>query len=129
MKLSKIEKEKALKLFRKKYKNGGFWYDEQLGKFFVYFTEEGKCYKYNCSNTLQLLKKLKIVDGNVVYKKDYKLLLDEIKRVKEHLQEFKTLPDTSFWFTFTSRPDLIKEYKQRLAKLENDLKNVVVLDV
>ena len=129
MKKSKIETEKGIKLFQKKYPTGGYWFDEEQGRFNVYFKEGGKVYGYRATNTLQLIRKLKIVNENVMYNKDYKQLQNSIEKQKKSIIEIKTEPDDSFIFLFSNRNDCLKEAMQKLQKMENDLANAVVLDI
>ena len=91
MKSSKIEQEKALSLIRKKYPKAEFWYSEDDGKYNIaFYGANSRTYSYSCVNTLHFLKRLNIVDDNIVYKKDFNAYKRSIERIKNNLAELKS---------------------------------------
>ena len=127
MKSSKIEQEKALSLIRKKYPKAEFWYSEDDGKYNIaFYGANSRTYSYSCVNTLHFLKRLNIVDDNVVYKKDFNAYKRSIERIKNSLAELKSGKCNVF---FETRDEAIQRKEQELIEKQKYLDSLVILDI
>lgn len=127
MKVSKIENEKAINLIRKVYPKADFWYDEDNSRFCIAFGGENtKVYSYCCINTLHFLKRIHIVDDNVMYKKDYNNYLKDLEKQKKELFE---LENGRGIFFFMTREQAIDKQKKEIERIENIVNSSIVLDI
>lgn len=127
MKSSKIEQEKALSLIRKKYPKAEFWYSEDDGKYNIaFYGANSRTYSYSCVNTLHFLKRLKIVNDNVVYKKDFNARKKKIEHLKERLILLKSGEEHVF---FETVEDAIIRIQKEIEKEQEHLDKLIILDI
>lgn len=130
MKMSKIEKIKALELIRKKYPKADFWYSEESKKFNIAFNGEGsKVYSYRCYNTLDFLKRIKVVEEKVVYLKDYEIIKENIKHLKRYIFELENKDEEDFIFLFDTKESMIKDKKEELEKMQKSFESLMILNI
>ena len=127
MKVSKIEQEKAINLIRKKYPKADFWYNEEEGTYNIAFEgNDSKVYSYRCANTLQFLKRLKVVESNVMYKKDYNYYVKALEKQKQEILNLKNGTGVFFLMTLNEAIELAEKEKNRL---QNIIDNSIILDI
>lgn len=127
MKSSKIEQEKALELIRKKYPKAEFWYSEDDGKYNIaFYGANSRTYSYSCINTLHFLQRLKIVNDNVVYKKDFNARKKKIEHLKERLILLKSGEELVF---FETVEDAIIRIQKEIEKEQEHLDKLIILDI
>ena len=127
MKMSKIEQEKAMNLIKEKYPEANFWYNEEEKTYNIAFNgSNSKVYSYKCMNTLQFLKRLKIVDNNVMYAKDYNYYLKALQKQEQKILNLKNGTETFYLMTIDEAIQLAIQEKNRLQNIVN---NSIVLDI
>lgn len=126
MKSSIIKQDKALELIRQKYPTAEYWYNEIEQTYNIAFEAEGKVYSYRCFNTLEFLKRIKILDENTIYKKDYDLYIKSINKTKQYIEDIKN--DKAIYFLMT-KENALYEAKKELKRLQNIINKCKVLDI
>ena len=109
MKSSIIKQDKALELIRQKYPTAEYWYNEIEQTYNIAFEAEGKVYSYRCFNTLEFLKRIKILDENTIYKKDYDSYIKSINKTKQYIEDIKN--DKAIYFLMTKENALYEAKK------------------
>lgn len=126
MKTSKIEKEKALNIIRSKYPKADFWIDEERQTYNIAFEAEGKVYSYRCFNTLEFLKRIKILDENTIYKKDY----DSYKKdYDKTLNKLNNIKEDKEEYYFMTKEEAIQITEKELIRLKSILDKAIILDI
>jgi hypothetical protein len=126
MKTSKIEKEKALNIIRSKYPKTDFWIDEEKQTYNIAFEAEGKVYSYRCFNTLEFLKRIKILDENTIYKKDY----DSYKKdYDKTLNKLNNIKEDKEEYYFMTKEEAIQITEKELIRLKSILDKAIILDI
>lgn len=126
MKSSIIKQDKALELIRQKYPTAEYWYNEIEQTYNIAFEAEGKVYSYRCFNTLEFLKRIKILDENTIYKKDYDSYIKSINKTKQYIEDIKN--DKAIYFLMT-KENALYEAKKELKRLQNIINKCKVLDI
>lgn len=126
MKSSIIKQDKALELIRQKYPTAEYWYNEIEQTYNIAFEAEGKVYSYRCFNTLEFLKRIKILDENTIYKKDYDSYIKSINKTKQYIEDIKN--DKAIYFLMTKEKALYEAEKE-LKRLQNIINKCKVLDI
>lgn len=126
MKTSKIEKEKALNIITSKYPKADFWIDEERQTYNIAFEAEGKVYSYRCFNTLEFLKRIKILDENTIYKKDY----DSYKKdYDKTLNKLNNIKEDKEEYYFMTKEEAIQITEKELIRLKSILDKAIILDI
>lgn len=126
MKSSIIKQDKALELIRQKYPTAEYWYNEIEQTYNIAFEAEGKVYSYRCFNTLEFLKRIKILDENTIYKKDYDSYIKSINKTKQYIEDIKN--DKVIYFLMT-KENALYEAEKELKRLQNIINKCKVLDI
>lgn len=126
MKSSIIKQDKALELIRQKYPTAEYWYNEIEQTYNIAFEAEGKVYSYRCFNTLEFLKRIKILDENTIYKKDYDSYIKSINKTKQYIEDIKN--DKAIYFLMT-KENALYEAEKELKRLQNIINKCKVLDI
>lgn len=126
MKSSIIKQDKALELIRQKYPTAKYWYNEIEQTYNIAFEAKGKVYSYRCFNTLEFLKRIKILDENTIYKKDYDSYIKSINKTKQYIEDIKN--DKAIYFLMT-KENALYEAEKELKRLQNIINKCKVLDI
>lgn len=127
MKTSKIEKEKALNIIRSKYPKADFWIDEEKQTYNIAFEgPDSKVYSYRCFNTLCFLQRLKLIDENVMYKKDYNSYKKDYDKTLNKLNNIKEDKEEYYFMT---KEEAIQITEKELIRLKSILDKAIILDI
>jgi hypothetical protein len=126
MKSSIIKQDKALELIRQKYPTAEYWYNEIEQTYNIAFEAQGKVYSYRCFNTLEFLKRIKILDENIIYKKDYDSYIKSINKTKQYIEDIKN--NKAIYFLIT-KENALYEAEKELKRLQNIINKCKVLDI
>ena len=126
MKSSIIKQVKALELIRQKYPTAEYWYNEIEQTYNIAFEAEGKVYSYRCFNTLEFLKRIKILDENTIYKKDY----DSYKKdYDKTLNKLNNIKEDKEEYYFMTKEEAIQITEKELIRLKSILDKAIILDI
>ena len=86
----------------------------------------GKVYSYKAYNTLCFLQRIKVIDGDVMYKKDYDNYVKSLNKTK---QKLKDLEEGKFEYYLMSKEQVFESIKQKIQRLTNIIETSKILDI
>jgi hypothetical protein len=108
--MNKMSFKKLKELFLKKYPNGAIFQDSNyVTCMAVVFNKNQRVYHYSYNNYLDLAKRLKLIDDNVLYKRSIKSLQKMIEREEKRLEDVINDRDTFYLFTKEEEIESIKK--------------------
>lgn len=126
MKTSIITQNKALELIREKYPTANYWFNENEQTYNIAYMKGGKVYSYKVYNTLCFLKRIKVIDEDVMYKKDYDNYVKSLNKAK---QKLKDLEEGKFEYYLMSKEQVFESIKQKIQRLTNIIETSKILDI
>lgn len=126
MKRSIITQNKALELIREKYPTANYWFNENEQTYNIAYMKGGKVYSYKAYNTLCFLQRIKVINENVMYKKDYDNYVKSLNKAK---QKLKDLEEGRLEYYLMSKEQIFESIKQEIQRLTNIIETSKILDI
>ena len=108
-------------------KHGNVFFDEEKQTYNIAFEgPDSKVYSYRCFNTLCFLQRLKLIDENVMYKKDY----DSYKKgYDKTLNKLNNIKEDKEEYYFMTKEEAIQITEKELIRLKSILDKAIILDI
>lgn len=114
--MNKMSFEKLKELFLSKYENGAIFKDtEYTTCMAVAYNKKQKVYHYSYNNYLELAKRLKLIENNVVYERTLNSIPKQIERLNKRLYEVENDIDT---FYLWSKEEEIESIKKEIREMQ-----------